>query len=132
MGYAYSELARSYAARGRDAEAREAVEHALALTGNSIFAWMFCGMVLARLCDVAGASRMLANIGAAADSAYVSPQIPGMIYAAMGENDRAFELFDTSVQERSFIASWLRDPLLDDFSKDPRFRKLFDGIGLQA
>ena len=132
MGYAYSELARSYAARGRDAEAREAVEHALALTGNSIFAWMFCGMVLARLGDVAGASRMLANIGAAADSAYVSPQIPGMIYAAMGENDRAFELFDTSVQERSFIASWLRDPLLDDFSKDPRFRKLFDGIGLQA
>ncbi len=132
LGYVYSELARSFALRGFESKAREAVEKALELTGNSIFAWMFCGMVFAFLGDAQRAAQMLENLAVHGDKSYLSPQLPGMIHAVLGDNDRAFELFKASIEERSFIASWMRDPMIDKFSKDARFSALLNGIGLPA
>ena len=132
FGYAYTPLAYSYAMRGRASDARRAVQQCLALSGDSIMAWMFCGVQSAWLGDVERARQMLANLTQHAADNHEVPQLPGMIHAALGENDRAFELFEASIAERSFIASWMRDPLLEKFSKDSRFGPMMASLGLPA
>ena len=62
-------------------------------------------------------------------------QIPDAVlalaYANLGEHDRAFEYYNQAIDERMLVPSWLRDPLLDRISSDPRFSALFERMGLQ-
>ena len=62
-------------------------------------------------------------------------QIPDAVlalaYANLEEHDRAFEYYNQAIDERMLVPSWLRDPLLDRISSDPRFSALFERMGLQ-
>jgi tetratricopeptide (TPR) repeat protein len=52
------------------------------------------------------------------------------IYAALGENDQAFERLDSAYRERSpEIVSLKVDPGFDNLHSDPRFRNLLTRIG---
>ena len=49
----------------------------------------------------------------------------GIIHAALGDHDQAFEWLTCGVQERSGWVAYLRiDPCLDDLHADPRFERL--------
>lgn len=65
------------------------------------------------------------------ESNYVFPALLGIFHATLGERDRAFAYFEQSLGERSMVASWLRDPMLDDIASDPRFRNIFERMGLR-
>jgi tetratricopeptide (TPR) repeat protein len=53
------------------------------------------------------------------------------IYAALGENDRAFECLDSAYRERSpEIVNIKVDPSFDNLHSDPRFQDLLVRIGL--
>jgi hypothetical protein len=56
--------------------------------------------------------------------------VPGMVAAALGENDAAFRHFEKALDERALIASWLRDPLIANLAEDPRYDALLERIGL--
>ena len=61
----------------------------------------------------------------------VHPAWVALSYANLGDADRAFEYYNKSIDERSIVPSWLRDPLLDRIAGDPRYGKLFARLGLQ-
>ena len=63
---------------------------------------------------------------------YVSPYMIGTIYAALGDNDRAFEFLEKAYQEKSpdvayFINADLR---IDGLRSEPRFQDLLKRVGL--
>ena len=59
------------------------------------------------------------------------PAILAGLYAMVGNKDRAFELLDRAVEERSLVVSWLRLPRFDNLRGDPRFKAIFDRLKLR-
>jgi len=55
---------------------------------------------------------------------YVSPEILGQIYAALGEKDQAFEWLEKAYQDHDLGLFFLTDPVLDPLRDDPRFQDL--------
>jgi len=64
---------------------------------------------------------------------YVSNFPRALIYAGLGENDRALELLERAFQERSSGMVKLKvDPRLDPLRGDARFTALVRRVGLNA
>ena len=126
----YRTLARAYALQGLENEASDAVEHSLRLSGRAPIPMSEGGAALAFLGRKEEARKLLQELLDRAENEYVSPALPALIYACMGEKDRAFEYYEKAIEERSLVASWLRDPLLDGIRSDPRFPKLLERMGL--
>ena len=122
-------LARAYALQGKESEARAAVEQSLRLSKRGPVALSFGGSALAFMGHKEEAKELLQELMQRAEKQYISPALPAMIYANLGEKDRAFEYYEKAIEERSLVASWLRDPLLDGIRSDPRFPKLFERMG---
>jgi serine/threonine-protein kinase len=76
------------------------------------------------------AKRILQSVLALSPTKYVPPAGIAFIYAAMKENDRAFEWLDKAVEEHAggflFITV---DPFFDSLRPDPRFAKLLKQVG---
>ncbi len=77
------------------------------------------------------ARKLLQELLDRAETEYIFPALPALIYATLGEMDLAIEYYEEAIEERSLVASWLRDPLLDGLRSDPRFPKLFERMGLK-
>jgi hypothetical protein len=88
------------------------------------------------------ARRLLAKLEADSARRYVSPVLPAMIHAALGENDRAFALLDKACAARdpALISIQVGDigvflhlarPHLDALRADPRFGDLLRRMGLE-
>jgi len=56
----------------------------------------------------------------------------GLVYAALGENDRAFECLEKSYERREEALLSLKvDPKVDSLRADPRFVALLKKIGIE-
>jgi TolB-like protein/Flp pilus assembly protein TadD len=111
------------------AEFKKAVE---AAQGDPFFA-----AALGHAYAVAGnrreAEKVLQTLSDRAKKSYVSPFDLALIYAALGEKDRAFALLDKAVAERStFLVYSKWEPRLDPLRSDPRFQDLLRRIGLPS
>jgi serine/threonine protein kinase len=63
---------------------------------------------------------------------FVSPYSLAMLYARLGENDKAFEWLEKAVEGRSANLTYLiADPRFDQLRSDPRFTVLLRRMGLQ-
>ena len=79
------------------------------------------------------AEKVLQTLSDRAKKSYVSPFDLALIYAALGEKDKAFALLDKAVAERStFLVYSKWEPRLDPLRSDPRFQKLLRRVGLAA
>jgi Tfp pilus assembly protein PilF len=87
--------------------------------------------IYARCGDRTAALALIRGAEAQARERYVMPALLAAPYAAVGDNDRAFELLDQAIEERSLVASWLRLPRYDSLRTDPRFKAIFDRLGLK-
>ena len=68
---------------------------------------------------------------AAAKKRYIPPTYFGMLYAGLGDKDKALEWLEKAFQERADGLTWLNvEPMLDDMRSDPRFQDLIRRIGL--
>lgn len=77
------------------------------------------------------AEKILQTLSDRAKKSYVSPFDLALIYAALGEKDKAFALLDKAVAERStFLVYTKWEPRLDPLRSDPRFQDLLKRIGL--
>ena len=78
------------------------------------------------------ARRILAEFdGLSRRGRYASAYAIAVIYAGLGDRERALASLETAYRERSHWLLWLkRDPRLDDLRSDPRFRTLVHRVGL--
>ena len=61
---------------------------------------------------------------------YVDPGYFAINYFALGDKDRAFELFDEAYRDRSPLMAHLKLPYSDAMRSDPRFTALVKKVGL--
>ncbi len=90
----------------------------------------FLGWTYARAGKHDDARAVLAELDKLARKGYVSPACAALVHVGLGENDRAFDLLDKALAERSpelqylkFYTEW--DPIRDD----PRFAELINRTG---
>jgi serine/threonine protein kinase/tetratricopeptide (TPR) repeat protein len=121
-------LGRAYLATGDRRRAAEQIGIALQ-QGERLPAWL---AELARVHAYDGntseSRRILKELSARRDA---SPVHLAFVYAALGQNNRAFEELNRAADERSPSLLWANvDPRLDDLRTDSRFRELVARIGL--
>lgn len=78
------------------------------------------------------AQKILGEFQRKSKDRYVSPYMIAVIYAGLGQNDRAFDFLEQAYQERSsdlpyFMKADLR---MDSLRSDPRFENLLQRVGL--
>ncbi|HEV1994999.1 MAG TPA: protein kinase [Candidatus Acidoferrum sp.] len=79
------------------------------------------------------AEKILQTLSDRAKKSYVSPFDVALIYAALGEKDKAFALLDKAAAEHStFLVYSKWEPRLDPLRSDPRFQDLLRRIGLAS
>jgi serine/threonine-protein kinase len=122
---------RADALGGRRDDALANVAQWRGIVGDDLTASAYGGMVLPMLGLDAEARKIYVAVLALRETRYVMPALPAVLAAALGDHDAAFRYFDEAIAEKSLIASWLRDPLLDPIRDDPRFIALFDELGLE-
>ena len=80
----------------------------------------------------AEAEKILSELQQQSKRAYASPYMIAVIYAGLGQRDKAFEFLEKAYQLKSpDIVYFLRADLrLDTLRQDPRFRDLLRRVGL--
>jgi TolB-like protein/Tfp pilus assembly protein PilF len=80
----------------------------------------------------AEALAVLAELQETGKRKYVAPFFMALIYAGLGESERAFEWLEKAYECRSWGLLWLKvDPRLDSLRSDERFTSLLRRIGLE-
>ncbi|MGA9206843.1 MAG: tetratricopeptide repeat protein, partial [Terriglobales bacterium] len=121
----------SYAAKSQLDQAIEAFEQARKAEPNFTEAVASLGWAAGLKGDRKTAQEMLAELDARAKKEWVEPYFYAMIYAGLGDKDRAFAELDKAYAARSWYMSVLGvDAKFDSLRSDPRFGKLLDEVGL--
>jgi TolB-like protein/Flp pilus assembly protein TadD len=77
------------------------------------------------------ARKILAELQRLSEHSYVPATDVALVYAGLGEKDKAFAWLDKAYEEHSFALSNLKvEPRLDSLRSDPRFADLLRRIGL--
>jgi TolB-like protein/tetratricopeptide (TPR) repeat protein len=127
-----SYLMRAYALLGQDDQAIATLKQWRTIAPADSVTNSYGSMVLPMLGLEKDAREVYQQALEASGERYVAPGLLGVLAATIGERDAAFEHFDRALEERSLIASWLRDPLLDGIHDDPRFPQIFERMGLNV
>ena len=119
-------LAVGYEGSGRPAQAITEYQKAVELSQRNSDTTAGLAHVYATVGRKADAEKILGELQRQAKVTYVSPYMIGVIYAGLGQKDKAFEFVEKAYQERSpdisyFIKADLR---IDTLRSDPRFRDL--------
>ena len=82
------------------------------------------GILLARTGKIEQAKKIANDLSARSSREYIPPSW-GMLYFALGENEKGFELMEKAFQERDVWLFWIiRDPLCDGVRSHARFKAL--------
>jgi len=115
---------------------REAVtecEAAARLSGNAPAFLAGLGRAYALAGRQAQARNVLAQLQALSSERYVSPSFAAVVYAALGEHDRALASLERAYNERSQSVIWIKsEPAFDGLRDDPRFQDLLRRLHLSG
>jgi TolB-like protein/DNA-binding winged helix-turn-helix (wHTH) protein len=119
-------LAVGYEGSDQLAQAIPEYERAVALSQSDSDPTAGLAYAYARLGKRAEAARILSTLQQQSKVTYVSPYMIAVMYAGLGENNKAFEFLEKAYQERSpDVAYFLRADLrMDSLRPDPRFQDL--------
>jgi len=124
-------LGRAYLELGKYDEAIELLRKSVALSGDSPDEPIDLARAFARSGNKQQAIRILSDLLQRSKSQYLSPTTIGYLYAALGDNDKAFEQFDRALAERDYMLVFMKtDPMFDPVKSDPRFASLAQRVGL--
>lgn len=125
-------LARAYASVDRFDEAIAEAQAARAIEDETEVAGVL-GWALTRAGRRDEALQVVDGLIERSRREYVSPYFIAMIYAGLGDNDRAFEWLDKTVAERSYFPAWVQAGAdLEQLRGDPRFAEMARKVGLPA
>jgi DNA-binding winged helix-turn-helix (wHTH) protein/TolB-like protein/Tfp pilus assembly protein PilF len=128
---AYSGLGFAYESQGKHAEAIEALEKAVKLQGDpgSSAMWGWLGQAYALTGRRADALKAISELEKLQGRDPWGGE--AIVYAGLGDKDRAFDCLDKSVEEHEWWAFFLKvDPGFDSLRSDPRFDELIRRTGL--
>ncbi|HTA25553.1 MAG TPA: protein kinase [Terriglobales bacterium] len=121
----------SYAAKGQLDEAIRAIQEARKAEPAFTEAVASLGWAAALKGDRKTAQDMVGELDARAKKQWVEPYYYAMIYAGLGDKDRAFAELDKAYEARSWYMAVVGvDSKLDSLRSDPRFAKLLAEVGL--
>jgi tetratricopeptide (TPR) repeat protein len=132
FGEAHFQLGLAYESKRMYPEAIREFERSIAIFQDpTMIAW------IGRVHAVSGRRReaeaILDRLIDASGRQYVSPYLVAMIYAGMGEKDRAYEWLERMYEDRSYYVIWLKvDPIFDPLRAETRYLNLLRRIGLAS
>jgi TolB-like protein/DNA-binding winged helix-turn-helix (wHTH) protein/Tfp pilus assembly protein PilF len=125
-------LAVGYEGSGRQAQAIPEYQKAVELSQSDSDTTAGLAHVYATVGRKAEAEKIVSELQRQSKVTYVSPYMMAVIYAGLGQNNKAFEFLEKAYQERSpDIAYFLKADLrIDTLRSDPRFQDLLRRVGL--
>jgi TolB-like protein/Tfp pilus assembly protein PilF len=122
-------LGYTYAAKNMHTEAVAAYKEGMRLGGETTSSNIYLGASLARLGDRAGALEILKKIETTKE--YVSPGELAILYAALGDREKALATLERAYQEHDLQLKYLTTETgYNDLRQEPRFRELVRKVGL--
>jgi serine/threonine-protein kinase len=118
-----------YSRLGRDAEALRLFSRGVELSGRAPFYLSYYAWALARAGRIKEARAALTELEARAKAEYVQHLHLAIVYSALGEMDRAFELLDLGARAHNGWIGCPRMPMFENFRKDPRYAEHLRRIG---
>jgi tetratricopeptide (TPR) repeat protein len=125
-------LCRVYALQGKRDELEDAVEKSLRFSGRDSGNLLVAAAALGNIGEAQRGKQLLKEVFERFGENTIHAGWVALAYANLGDRDRAFAYYEKAMQDRSLVASWLRDPMLDGIRSDPRFNELFRRLGLEA
>jgi TolB-like protein/DNA-binding winged helix-turn-helix (wHTH) protein len=124
----------AYEATGKLSEAITEYKKAMEMTEGDQRPAVALAHAYAAVGKKSDGDRMLRDLERKSKQTPLSPYTMAMIYAVLGENDKAFEFLEKAYAEKSLDLSFSlkSDPLLHSLHSDPRFQSLLRRIGLAA
>jgi eukaryotic-like serine/threonine-protein kinase len=123
-------LGATYEAKGLPREAIAEYQKAVALNEDP-YALSFLGHVYGASGRKDEAMKILAQMSEMAKQRYVAAYNFAVVYAGLGDHDRAFEWLERSYQDHAYDLTYLKsDPQFDNLKSDPRFADLVRRVGL--
>lgn len=127
---AHLDLGRVYQSQGRNREAL-AQYRAIGNRERSITAVAAMGNLAGAMGDRETATRILTELDSPGRSRFAADYGVALVYAGLGDRDRAFEWLDKAVDQRTHWLVWLdRDRRWDGLRGDERFARLVRRVGL--
>jgi eukaryotic-like serine/threonine-protein kinase len=126
-------LAAAYEQKGMFEEAIAAFQRAITVTkgADKTLAMASLGHVYAVSGKKTEARKTLAELQRLSEHSYVPATDVALVYAGLGEKDKAFAWLDKAYEEHSFSLSNLKvEPRFDPLRSDPRYADLLRRIGL--
>jgi serine/threonine-protein kinase len=121
----------TYPEMGKFEEAVIEAQKAIELTRGSSIARASLGYAYAMAGKVEEAKRVLGELREISKKAYVSPVAVAVVYARLGENDRAFEFLEKAYEVRDHWMQYLKVlRMFDPLHEDPRYKALLAKLKL--
>jgi DNA-binding winged helix-turn-helix (wHTH) protein/tetratricopeptide (TPR) repeat protein len=125
-------LGQAYRQSGKHEEALGELHKATELSGGSPLVLAALGHTYAVAGQPQEAHKIIAQLQACAHRRYVSPYEIAVIFAGLGEPERAFEWLDRACEEHAGRLFFLRvDPYWDNLREYRRFTSLLQQVGLK-
>jgi tetratricopeptide (TPR) repeat protein len=129
---AHSILGRAYLQKAMYNEGIAEFEKELAISPGNPDVLFDLGHGYAMAGRKAEAQKVLDQLNAISKQRYVSASDQGIIYAALGDKDKAIEWLEKAYAERGYYLTYAKvDPAFDPLRSDPRFTDLLRRMNLQ-
>ncbi|MBI3859122.1 MAG: tetratricopeptide repeat protein [Thaumarchaeota archaeon] len=127
---AFSSLAVNYAYTNSYEEAKRAIRTYADLSDDKASFKYFYAQLFAEMGNM-GEARKWVKEAEALPTESISPYLLGLVYLALGETDRAFDLFDTAFVDREYFLPFITvEPEFDLHRSNPRYLSLVTRLGL--
>ncbi len=124
-------VGRSYMRLGKHDEAIDELKAAGGAPGDFPLADAALGLAYAVAGKLDEAKEIGARFRDVLSRRYIPPTYFGMLYAGMGDRNRALMWLNKACTERADGLTWLAvEPMMDDIRSDPRFQDILQQIGL--
>lgn len=124
-------LGRSYMRLGNSKKAIEQLKAASSKPGEIPLVDAALGLAYAVSGHKGETQKMAEQFKKVFGKRYIPPTYFGMLYAGLGDRDRAIAWLEKALAERADGLTWLAvEPMLDDMRSDSRFQDLVKKIGL--
>jgi TolB-like protein/Tfp pilus assembly protein PilF len=122
---------RAYMRLNEHAKAIAHLKQARTETGEMPLMDAALGLAYAVSGEMAETLKLAEAFQSAAKKRYIPPTYLGMLFAGLGDKDKAMAWLEKAFEERADGLTWLNvEPMLDEVRSDPRFESLIRRIGL--